>query len=68
MRAHQGRYGSRDNWCVLEYNTQTKEADRLINYDGAVRKISVPTVVLCLYNTAFADKWQVRYNRNKLSN
>lgn len=47
MRAHRGRHGSRDNWCVLEYNTQTKEADRLINYDGAVRKISVPTVVLC---------------------
>jgi len=47
MRARQGRHGARDNWCVLEYNTQTKKADRLINYDGAVRKISVPTVVLC---------------------
>ena len=47
MRAHRGRHGAPDNWCVLEYNTQTKKADRLINYDGAVRKISVPTVVLC---------------------
>ena len=55
MRAHQGRHGARDNWCVLEYNTQTKEADRLINYDGAVRNISVPTVVLYYLSGSVAE-------------
>ena len=55
MRAHYGRHGSRDNWCVLEYNTQTKEADRLINYAGAVRKIKVFQLWCCTLYGSVAE-------------